>query len=255
MLLFLSPDGARGAGGPADAGIAESLQSRLERERKIASEPQGKRLLDAALMNPVRRRMYEHVCRRPFSPLSDAARAVSLGINSAKWHAKMLERAGYIGAERGGKMLLLYPKGMLDDALHKTLASVASLRAGGMLSLVLEQPGITSGEIARELGIAARKVSPAARALAELGLVAAVRDGRYVRLYSSEKAVQMRKMSASRMRGFRAWLVRKVSQDGLQPAVLRADGTALIVQIRAGREKKTLNIRPGLGIGPGGDGV
>ena len=218
----------------------------IERERRIAESPERKKAIETVLMNPVRRKLFEYVCRHPGVPLVRCAEKVGLSLNNAKWHLIKLAKANYIAMERAGRVNIIYPREILDDELIKILARVARMNADDVLNCIMENGGISRHEIERWLKMAPGRLGKITCSLEQLGVINAIRDGRYVRYYPTGLLPGLKKSSRKRMRGFRSHIMKRFVSEGLQPAVIRADSTALIVQIRSGREKRTINLQLGI---------
>jgi DNA-binding transcriptional ArsR family regulator len=231
--------------GAGKKGLGVTLQSVIEREKKIAEEEGRRKTRETTLMNPVRRKVFELVCRRPCVTFSGCARLSGLTINNLKWHLMKLADSGYVTVEKRRGASIVYPNELLEPALKEAFAALEERGGREIFREIAENRGISMGELVSTTSLDRRIVQKAVSRLEDRGIISRIRDGRFTRYYATKNYDDLRLGSARKLRSFRAHIVRKLAQEGMQPEVIRGDSDALVVHIRAGKERTVLNIHTG----------
>jgi predicted transcriptional regulator len=135
----------------------------------------------AALAHPSRRRIYEHLLRLPGDHFRAIARALRMGVSSARHHLAVLVRTGLVYAERAEGRCRYYPRGEAITAqvtgLYRKHWKYRDLRFRVLLAVhaVREAQPAT---VARALGISRQLAAYHLARLTKQGKVV-VREGRY----------------------------------------------------------------------------
>jgi DNA-binding transcriptional ArsR family regulator len=126
--------------------------------------------------HPTRRQALDFIAANPGATLQDVRRALGIAWGTTVHHLGRLERAGLVAVRRVGGKRGHWPLGQAParDALPAP--------AGALAALVLAEPGLPQGELARRLGLLAPAACKHLARLESAGLVAAQRAGRQ-RLY------------------------------------------------------------------------
>lgn len=130
--------------------------------------------VEAVLKNERRKRIYELIQQRPgISPI-EIKNALDLGGGVLDNHIDRLIRAALIETRRSGKFLRLYPTGTAPAEDDPTLLPATTKEVA---RAVLRQPGRTTAEIAKELGLTQRRVNMQLHILVVAGLIRSVPAG------------------------------------------------------------------------------
>lgn len=131
---------------------------------------------DKLAEHPTRRQALDFIAANPGATLQDVRRALGIAWGTTVHHLGRLERAGLVAVRRVGGKRGHWPLGQAPgrDALPETGRALAAI--------VLAQPGLPQGELARRAGLLAPAACKHLARLESAGLVAARRDGKQ-RLY------------------------------------------------------------------------
>jgi len=129
-------------------------------ERAIAAEPSELKALKSKvqMMNPIRREVFQYLCRYPCSTISKISRDLNRSIHTVEWHLKRLIEDKYILAGRESNNTVYYPIGCLESKDLPVLAALNIHRVRDMFLYILENPGSTQREIGEDLGVSHQSV-------------------------------------------------------------------------------------------------
>ena len=157
---------------------------------------------------------------------------------TVRWHAWDLVENGYVQIE-GTRA---FPRGLIDPEDAAMFASLASAGRAAVLEAAFRQPGLSFQELAAGIDLTRQSVSKVASELAEFGLLTLVNDGRYRRVYPTELISRKRESNRARSNAFADALLRRLSEEGLSPELLRRDETTVLVRFGTGSKKVVLDV-------------
>jgi len=158
-------------GGRADAGRA--LEGRAPGAGLFASD--------------ARARVFQALLDRPLTHLAGIARACRIAPPSAAWQLKVLEGRGLVQRARNGRQVRFQVTGTVDESSREVLQALRAPHAQALLAAVVDSPGLTLTQIARELRTSPQSAIRAKAPLIALGLVETLADGRIRRTYPADK--------------------------------------------------------------------
>lgn len=211
-------------------------------EKAIAAEPSELKALKTKvqMMNPIRREVFQYLCRYPCSAISKISRDLKRSIHTVEWHLKRLIEDKYIMARKDSNNYVYYPIGCLEPEDLPILAALNIHRVRDMFLYILENPGSTQREVGADLGVSHQSVGRITKRLDNLKLISTVDDGKYKRYYPSDLLPSKRQENYERMKAFKQRILEKLQSEGLNPAVLRSSDTDIMVRITLGRAKASL---------------
>ncbi|MDI6897236.1 winged helix-turn-helix transcriptional regulator [Methanocella conradii] len=131
--------------------------------------------------NGNRDRIMDFISRNPGSSLYEIVRGTGINLGTARYHLSILGMSHKIVASRiDGKYVRYFTN---SDSYSEEAQLIFSLMrrkvTGGMLRLILEKPGISNAEAARELGIKESVVCRCMKELSDKGVIDKGPDGGY----------------------------------------------------------------------------
>ena len=165
----------------------------------LAAEP----LAQAVLMIPLfhrapvagvlaartRSMIYETVCSRPGLSVGAVARNCGVAHATAAYHLGRLEREGHIVLVRGRYASACYASGSGFLPEDRALLALLRTRATVVLAAILDEPGVSFGDLCRRTQASGPSVRWHLRKLASAKLVEERSEGRRVRLWPDPTAV------------------------------------------------------------------
>lgn len=157
-----------------------------KRLRKWFTRFKGKEGLYARIEGPAllehhaREQILDILKREPGLAFHEVQDLVGLAPGTTKWHLDKLQGSRFLSSTRDGRHTRYYPRG-LDPKTVRAIVAVRDPSRLTIVRMVLRNPGITQGDLARSTGLAQSTVSHHLSRLAEDGLVTSSRDGRAVR--------------------------------------------------------------------------
>jgi len=191
-----------------------------------------------SLANARRRQLFRYLCRRPCARVGEIGRELAMSQATVRWHAWDLVENGYVQIE-GTRA---FPKGLIDPEDAAMFASLASAGRAAVLEAAFRQSGLSFQELAVAIGLTRQSVGKIASELAEFGLLTLVDDGRYRRVYPTDLIPRKRASNRARSNAFADGLVRRLTEEGLSPELLRRDETMVLVRFGAGSKKVVLDV-------------
>jgi DNA-binding transcriptional ArsR family regulator len=191
-----------------------------------------------SLANARRRLLFRYLCLRPCARVGDIVRDLSMSQATVRWHAWDLLENGYVQVE-GTRV---FPSGLIDPEDAGLFASLASAGRAAVLAVTAASPGMSYQEVARKVGLTRQSVSKIAQELSAYSLLSLVEDGRYRRLYLTNRLALRRETNRLRAEAFGDALLRRLADDGLTPELLRRDEAALLVRFGVGSQRVVLDV-------------
>jgi len=184
---------------------------------------------ESILMNPTRQIIFEHLCHRPASRLRPISRKLGISATVVQFHLRKMLQHQYVSAKEVDGSAAYYPsdlKASLEDVA--AMALLADDDARSALKLAVEKPGLTSAELAPEIGRSVVAVRGILKSLEEQGLVAIVIDGRHNRVFPGDGLLRLDKRTRQLLRGMKGRLMKRLARDHLNPQIemdARREGT------------------------------
>jgi DNA-binding transcriptional ArsR family regulator len=93
----------------ADRSLAKALRRKIGLDEGILAKIEAKRGESSLLMNPSRRKIFEHVCNHPCSHLRTISRATGYSTQTVRWHLRKLMEGGLISESSNGRKKFYSP--------------------------------------------------------------------------------------------------------------------------------------------------
>jgi predicted transcriptional regulator len=207
-------------------GIGRALERAVSRDGLDTDlETQG-----PSLANARRRQVFRYLCLRPCARTSDMGRDLQMSQATVRWHAWDLIENGYLQMER----TRVFPLGLIGVEDAALFAALAGTGRAAVLAASFGSPGISLQELADRVHLTRQSVSAIATELSGFGLMTLDHDGRYRRVYPTDVLVRKREGNRARAEAFGDALIRRLSEEGVSPELLRKDETTLLLRFGAG---------------------
>jgi DNA-binding transcriptional ArsR family regulator len=215
-------------------GLGRALQKAVAREGLDEDlEGQG-----SSLANARRRQVFRHLCARPCARISEIGRDLSMSQATARWHIWDLIEHGFLTAE-GPRV---FPSGLIDPDDAALFAMLATAGRATILAATFESPGISLQELSGRARLTRQSASKIASELLQFGLVTLAEDGRYRRAYPTDLLARKREANQGRADAFAEGLVRRLTEEGLSPELLRRGDRTLLIRFGAGPRRVLLEV-------------
>lgn len=195
---------------------------------------------ESVFMNRNRQDIFSFLCSRPCSALSNMTESMSASAPTVRWHLRRLADGGFVGSQKIGTRTVFYPADMISQDHIPILAGLNDPVRRRIFSAILSGRGMTQKELGVAAGLGRQGLSYNLRRLERSGLIAAMRDGRYVRYYPSDILHRLRQQSARQVGLFRKNLVKMLRKDGVSPRIARSTYGELHIEVSRGRERRML---------------
>lgn len=140
------------------------------------------------LDHPARAKLVQIVESQPGIHFHDLAGKAELANGTAVHHLRKLTDSGHLSARRTGRYTCYFPGGRVDPHVAAAAPLLKSEGAKQVLEAVRAKPGMSNLEVAQATGLQPSTVNYHVQRLSQAGLVAALRDGRNVRLHPGVRA-------------------------------------------------------------------
>ncbi|HYY48727.1 MAG TPA: hypothetical protein VFA17_08615 [Thermoplasmata archaeon] len=215
-------------------GLGRALEKAVAGESlDVDLETQGR-----SLANARRRQVFRYLCLRPCARVGDVGRDLGMSQATVRWHAWDLVEKGYLLMD-GARM---FPLGLIDPADAPLFSALAGIGRAAVLAAAFASPGISLHEVAERVRLTRQSVSKIALELSDFGVLAIDEDGRFRRVYPTDLLVRKREANRARAVAFGEALVRRLSEEGLSPELLRKDETMLLLRFGAGPQRVLLEV-------------
>jgi DNA-binding MarR family transcriptional regulator len=220
-------------------GVGRALEKAIS--RKEPKDEEGKRGI-SLLMNPVRRRLFEYLCLRPCSHLSEISAALGISPNTAKWHLDKLRTGRVVAMKTSGRRILYYPIGLIPSNSLEVFGLLNEKKMRSLYVHLVDHPGSTQSNLAKSLKMSNQTVTRSTQKLERLGLMSKIQDGVYTRYFPSDFMLVKKEENFTRAKSFQKNVLKRLTSEGLKPKVVRRTDDILIAEIRLGPKKGILNI-------------
>lgn len=215
-------------------GIGRALEKAVSREVLDADlEGHGR-----SLANARRRQVFRYLCLRPCARIADIGRDLQMSQATVRWHTWHLLENWYLQAE-GSRM---FPAGLIEAQDAALFAALACAGRSPVLATAFESPGISLQELAERVDLTRQSVSKIATELSGFGLLTFDADGRHRRVYPTDLIVRKREANRPRAESFADALVRRLTEEGLSPELLREDERTSLIRFGAGLQRVLLEV-------------
>jgi DNA-binding transcriptional ArsR family regulator len=215
-------------------GLGRALQRAVSREgTEVDLEGEGR-----SLANARRRQVFRYLCLRPCARIGDISRDLKMSPATVRWHTWDLVENRYLGSEG----VSVFPTGLIDPQDVPLFAALAAAGRAAVLAGASEAPGLSFQDIASRVGLTRQSVSKIALELGEMGLVRILDDGRFRRLHPTDFLGRKREANRARARAFQEALLRRLSDEGLAPELVRREETTLLVRFGIGGRRVLLEV-------------
>ncbi len=196
----------------------------------------------AHMMNPVRRDVFEHVCRFPCTTVSRISKGIGRSIHTVQWHVRKLIEAGLISESRVSGLNVFYPQSMLEPRDIPLLILLNDPKVRDMFLYIVDNPGCSQSDLMAGLSISHQSAGRTAQRLLKADLISRIDDGKYRRHYPTELLPKKREETLDNAKRFKSFVIEKLESEGLRPEVMRSGVQELTVRIAQGREKAVLRL-------------
>lgn len=135
------------------------------------------------LDHPARAKLVQIVESQPGIHFHDLAQKAELANGTAVHHLRKLSDSGHLSVRRSGRYTCYFPGGRVDPGAAAAAPLLKSEGAKQVLDAVRAKPGMSNLELAQATGLQPSTVNYHVQRLSQAGLLAALRDGRSVRLH------------------------------------------------------------------------
>jgi len=131
-----------------------------------------------------RRLLFTVICQNPGQDLRSLAKICDLNEHTLKYHLDRIIGSGYVSVHISGGIRHYFENhGTYSVSQQVLLSRLNEGGAGRILALVRDNPGLSRGEIAIQLGVSGPVISRSMQTLVEEGLIRQVTDGKFRRYY------------------------------------------------------------------------
>jgi len=128
--------------------------------------------------------IYSNILLNPGIDIATLATLTGINLHTLRYHLGYLVRMRkVVCVEQGGGYHFFENHGRYGHSDQQEILFRGYPTTSGIISLIQENPGISRGEIAENLGIAGPSVTRWMHRLAREGIISEVREGRYTRYY------------------------------------------------------------------------
>ena len=198
-------------------------QEELDRSRSRPS---------SALMNPNRRKIFQYLCSHPCSRIGQISHALDLSRSTVSWHIDYLVKSGYLDHQSTGNKKAYCPVSLLS---RKSMLVFMFLNHHSTLELyreVLKEPGQDKSMLSEKVSASQSHVSEILKTMIEMQLISSVRDGKHVRFFPTDEAIQIMKKDLSSQKEFIRSLIKKMSSEHLRPEINELKGGGVTIHIK-----------------------
>lgn len=227
---------------PAQDKLGDALKRAIAVERTIEESEDGRKSEKSVLLNPTRAEIYQYLCKNPCCRVRAIEKALELAVPTIEWHLRKLVDNGFITMKNLGKNKIYYPTDMIDPDDIEVLALISRDKTRIICSTVADNPGITQGQLGKELGMYQQEIGWYTSKLTEKRVLSTVKDGKFKHYYINDKIGDMLHLNRDRKNHFKKTLIRALKKDGVKPEIIRSGGDLLFIQMGTQKEKMILKV-------------
>jgi len=221
--------------------LGEALKSVVGEGYGEGDEKKGR--VESVLMNPNRQEIFQFLILHPCCNMRKVASRLKISPPTVKWHLDKLMAGGYVSSALVSKKRIFYPTMMVPEGEMVAIFEAINRDKVGLAFLsILENHGSTQGEISELIGISTQSVRAYISTLERLGLIITIVDGRHKRYFPSDKLKRTEKSMRKRIRNFRRFLLKKLTEDRLNPSIDLSRRREAEITIKVSNKKGNIKI-------------
>ncbi len=212
--------------------IGSALKKAVEIRSETDDDSKTKRRPASVLMNHNRRAVFQALCFRPCLTVSAMTSALSLSRATILWHLKTLMKADYVDGISVYRKDRYLPAGLItseDDMI--VFALLNDEKCGELYRAVVDNPGKDAKTLARITDN--RSIKSSLRSLEDTKLITAVRDGRHLRYFPTDKVEQLAQSERRKTLAFQNNLLKRLKEEYLHPTLRGIKGRGLLINLEA----------------------
>ena len=205
-------------------GVGKALESALK-DKGYPRETYQKRA-EKLFSNKNRRDIYTALTLYPCLSSADVSSITGIKINTVIWHMGKLKNSGYV-IERGiGNRCVYLPEGLVKAEDVGFFSLVNHQNGGGLLTVILNEPGISQGELANATSMGKQSASSVLKGLESLGSITTVTEGNHIRYYPTKYLAKAAENFYPKSKKFGDYLVKRLTDgEREEPKILKKDWT------------------------------
>jgi len=223
-------------------GVGPRIKRAMEGRRDTRPIQPAFPVLRTLMMNPVRRKIFSEMCRRPCISINDLARAIGTSRANANWHIERLVSANLLSKRKVGKRWVVYPSNLLEDEDIPILSLMSRSGMSRIFIHIRREPDLSQGELSKALRMPRQLLAWHLADLVKVGLVETVKDGRYRRYRTTSLFDERAKRHGRKAKAFRSELMKNLRKDGARPVVVKSLARAILIRLRSGKGTSVLEV-------------
>ncbi len=200
------------------------------------------RMAVSPMLNPVRRRIFEFVCRFPGTSPSQTAQALGFSLSTLRWHLEKLMEGEFLEVTRLGRKMGIYPPALVPREHCDLLIILNGRMERSIMSFIVRTKGCTQSDVIEKVGEPQQNIQSHLKKLEKYEIVMVLKDGRYRRYYPGPILDELDKIVQRRGKNFRADFLEKIKKGGIDLKVQLFSRTRMIVELSSGRERSAMVI-------------
>ena len=224
-------------------GVGKALANAIRDELPAPAEGRGRHLFQ----NSRRRSIFTLLTENPCMGIGALASRIGLSKNAVKWHLEALLKGGYVVKYGTGRGKVFYPEGLITQDMAALFLTINSPRQSCLFKEIVAKPGLSQGDIARNLEKSRQWVASSIKTLERTGLVSGVADGVHARYYPTRLLPDMADGFYRGSKDFGDYILKKLGREGGNPPVIVKRGLDRIM-VEIGYRSSRINIE--IGVNP-----
>ncbi len=225
----------------ADKSLARALKRKIGLDESILEKIEARSVEESLLMNPSRRRIFEHVYNCPGSHLRAISRATDFSPQNVRWHLRKLMAKGLLTESSRGKKKTYTPLNSVLKAEECTILALLTGKDTRRVYLFIEKrPRTTQREMVRTLNIYQQKLSRILLSLEHSALITHEKIHRTKAYSVTGKAQELQNAFDHRGKGIIRELLAALEDDGLKPKIKRSGSNSIWIQLNIGEGEQPI---------------
>ena len=217
----------------ADKSLARALKRQIGLDESILAAIETQSAEVSLLMNPSRRRIFEHVYNFPCSHLRSISRATDFSPQNVRWHLGKLMTRGLVSKHTFGNKRIYTPlTGIFKADECKILALLQNQDTKKVYLFIKNHPKSTQNDMCKALNLYQQKLSKVLLSLEHSQLTAHEAKGREKVYYTTGKLGKLSLAFEQRYDTLQSALVTALEDDGLKPRIKRSGANILWIQLK-----------------------
>jgi predicted transcriptional regulator len=223
-------------------GVGPRIKRAIEGRTGPSYTPPSYPVIRTLMMNPVRRRIFSELCRRPCLSINDLAKAIGTSRANANWHIERMVSANLLSRRKVGRRWVVYPYNMLEDEDIPIMTLMSRPEVSRIYRKVRQETDLSQGELSKALGVPRQLLAWHLSNLVKVGLIETVQDGRFRRYRATSLFDDRAKKQARKARSFRSELIKNLKKDGAMPVVVKNLARAILIRLGSGKGSSVLEV-------------